>query len=214
MSVTGIINFRYLDTTNCMKFMINWGVDTRGFNLIDKLIAYDRLSVVKKTIKSGDIVLDFGCGYQAYLLKYFGDKIKSGVGIDYDVENKKIDNLEFISFTFKDILPFSNRYFNKIVMLAVLEHIEIDQVDILFKEFVRVLNNGGEIVLTTPTKFGKFILETLAYLRVVSREEIGDHKKYYTLKNLEELAKKSKLKLCSYKLFQFGINSAAVFKKI
>jgi len=190
-------------------------MDTRNFNLIDKLVAGMRLGKVLGHVREGDRVLDFGCGSQGYLLRKVSDRIKSGVGLDYDVDDEKIENLEFRKFSFKDKFDFKSASFDKVVMLAVLEHIELNKVEVLFKEFARVLSKGGKVVLTTPTPMSKAILELLAYkLHVISEGEIRDHKKYYRKEDMLMLAKKAGFKLESYNLFQFGINSVAVFKKV
>lgn len=189
-------------------------MDTRNFNLIDKLVARMRLGKVLPLIDEGDEVLDFGCGSQGYLLRNVSEKIKRGVGVDYDVDRADEENLSFRSLKFKDKLPIKDSSFDKVVMLAVLEHIDLNKVEPLFSEFKRVLKKGGKIVLTTPTPMSKPFLELLAYrLHLISEAEIRDHKKYYAKDDMLLLSKKLGLSLESYKLFQFGINSVAVFKK-
>ena len=186
---------------------------TKDFNFIDKFIARWRLSKVIKQIKKGEAVLDFGCGSQGYFLKQISPVIKNGVGLDYEVRNEKIGNLKFASFKFRDQLPFEKETFDKVVMLAVLEHIELDKVKKLFDEYRRVLKKDGRIILTTPTPKSKNILECLAYLNIISRKEIKDHKKYYAKRDVAILAKNSSLKLVGYRLFQLGLNSEAILVK-
>ena len=99
-------------------------------------------------------------------------------------------------------------------MLALIEHIEIASVTKLFRELSRILKPGGKVVLTTPTPFGKVILEFLAFkMHIISAKEVGDHKKYYEKKDLENLAKNYGFKIESYKTFQMGGNSICVLKK-
>jgi len=160
-------------------------MDTKNFNIVDRLIAKMRLSKVLPYIDKEDVVLDFGCGNQGYFLNYISPMINKGVGIDYDVENKTEGNLFFKKFIFKNVLPFEDKSFDKVVMLAVLEHIETNKVELLFKELKRVLKNNGKIILTTPTPCSKLILEFLAYkLHIISESEIRDHKKYYREEDL------------------------------
>jgi cyclopropane fatty-acyl-phospholipid synthase-like methyltransferase len=194
--------------------MINLVVATNNFNIVDKIIAYFRLSQVKRLIDKGDSVMDFGCGTQGYFLKYVSETINTGLGLDYEVENQKVGNLEFKRFHFKDTLPIKDKTFDKAVMLAVMEHINLDEVDRVFKEFHRVLKEDGQIILTTPTPLSKPLLELLARLNIISRNEIQDHKKYYSFKDMEAVATRNKLKLVSYRLFQLGLNSVAILEKI
>lgn len=188
-------------------------MDTKNFNIVDRLIAEMRLSKVLPYVEKGDVVLDFGCGNQGFFLNYVSPVIKKGVGIDYDVDNKTNSNLLFKKFIFENRLPFKDESFDKVIMLAVLEHVETNKVDLLFKELKRVLKNNGKIVLTTPTPPSKPILEFLAYkLHIISENEIRDHKKYYCKKDVQKLIERCNLKIISYKLFQFRLNSCIIIQ--
>lgn len=192
--------------------MINLVVATKDFNTIDKLIAFLRSSRIKKYIRNKDRVLDFGCGSQGYFLKYVKEIIDEGIGLDGEVNNENYENLVFIKFNFKNKLPDDMGKFDKIVMLAVLEHIEVNNVDKLLSEFKKVLSDNGQVILTTPTPMSKPLLKFLAKLKIINEDEIADHKKYYSKSDITEMAKKNKLKLVSYKLFQMGFNSEIVFE--
>lgn len=193
--------------------MINLVVGTKNFNKIDKIVASWRLGQVVNLIKKNDEVLDFGCGSQGFLLRLLENKIKKGVGVDDEVEKEKGGKLEFINFRYSSKLPKNLGLFDKVTMLAVLEHVEPLKINNLISEFKKVLKVKGKIVITTPTPRSKPILELLAKLGVISRVEIRDHKKYYDKKDLLSLAKANRLKLVSYQLFLLGLNSVAVFEK-
>lgn len=189
-------------------------MDTKNFNFVDRVVARYRLSKVLRFVENDDEILDFGCGARSYLLELSKGKIKYGVGIDYDADNKKNENIEYLKQKVKTKLDFKNNSFNKIYMLAVLEHIEPKKIEKLFLEFKRVLKKNGKIILTTPTPRSKWLLELLAYrLQIISKEEIADHKKYYDKSEIEKLGKKVGLKTCGYELFFGGLNSYAIFKK-
>lgn len=187
---------------------------TKDFNIVDEVIAKWRLSKVTGEIGKNDEVLDFGCGHQGYFLKYISANIKSGMGIDYDAPEKNAGNIKFKKFKYVDKLPLENSSFDAVVMLAVLEHIDLDKVKLLFSEFNRVLRQRGKIILTTPTKLSKPLLELLAGFKIINRGEIADHKKYYSKNDVVKLASKTGFKIVSYKLFQLGFNSVAVLKKV
>lgn len=189
---------------------------TKEFNLLDKLISWMRLGKVLPYVETDDIVLDFGCGHQAYLLSHIKEKIKKGVGIDYDSKSYKLSsNIEVRNFHFTEKFPFLDKSFDKVFVLAVIEHIDIPKVSKLFREFNRVLKPGGKVVLTTPTLIGKVILEFLAFrLGIISKEEVGDHKKYYQKKDLEILAKNYGFVIEKYTTFQLGGNSLCVMRKL
>ena len=185
---------------------------TKDFNLIDLFIARIRMSKVAGFVKNGDNILDFGCGNQSLLLETMNNKLKSGIGVDYDTENRKKGNVEYVRFKFLNKLPFKNDFFDKVFLLAVLEHIDPNNVKILFNEFYRILKPKGIIILTTPTPHSKKILEFLAYkLHLISETEVRDHKMYYDRKKIEDLI--PNLQIINYELFGFGLNSLCVIKK-
>jgi len=183
-------------------------MDTKNFNFIDKIVAKMRMGKVLPYINHGDVVLDFGCGNKSFLLSTVSSEIRFGVGLDYDVQNKKEKNIEYIKYKFNGKLPFKDKYFDKIFLLAVLEHIEPNKINGLFLEFKRILKKNGFIILTTPTPKSKWLLELLAYkLHIISEREIRDHKKYYNKNDLLTLIRKIKLNFRDYKKFQLGLNS-------
>lgn len=189
-------------------------MDTKNFNIIDRVIAKLRLGEVLSCIRKNDEVLDFGCGHKSFLLENVSGIISKGFGLDYDVENRTEKNIEYIKYKFKGCLPFKDNKFDKIFLLAVLEHIEVGKVQKLFLEFKRILKDNGKIILTTPTPRSKVVLEFLAYrLGVISSAEIKDHKKYYDKKEIEKLAKKCGLKLSKYRLFEITLNSYGILEK-
>lgn len=186
---------------------------TRNFNLLDHWIAMWRLRKIRSYISGSDTILDFGCGYNATLLRSLTNKIKSGIGIDYDVANSSVGkNIRIMNFRFADTLPFHAGQFDKIFMLAVLEHFDRKQSVTLLKEFRRILKKSGQLIMTTPTPASKPILDFLANkLHLISRTEISDHKHYYSPEDLSVLTHRTKFTLQSYETFQCHLNSLAVF---
>jgi SAM-dependent methyltransferase len=61
-----------------------------------------------------------------------GVRIDGGISIDFEFEN----------------LPFENGSFDRIVILAVLHHISIDERAILYKECMRILAPGGRLIIS------------------------------------------------------------------
>jgi ubiquinone/menaquinone biosynthesis C-methylase UbiE len=186
---------------------------TKDFNALDMFICRWRSGVARRQVRPGDTVLDFGCGHQAMFLRSVQEWIKHGVGIDYDADaGQPAPNIELRRFHFKDRLDFPDATFNVVSILAVLEHIPLGQVDVLFREFSRVLAPGGRILITTPTPAAKPVLDFLAFkLHVISEPEIADHQHYYSESDLEALAGRHGLKVTTYRKFLFGFNCFASF---
>ena len=188
---------------------------TKDFNALDLLICRWRSRIVRRFIRSGDTVLDFGCGHQAVFLRSVQKDLKLGIGLDYDATpGRPAANLEIQQFHFKDRFEFPDRTFDRITILAVLEHIPPDQVGVLFREFHRILKDDGCVLLTTPTPASRPLLEFLAFkLKIISVPEIADHQHYYSRDDIAALASREGYACSTYATFQFGLNSFASFTK-
>ena len=105
-----------------------------------------------------------------------------------------------------------NTHFDTIVCLAVIEHIEFDEVFKIFYKFKKILNREGRIFLTTPTKMAKPVLEFWAFLGVIDRGSIVEHKHNWSKKEIYQLANETGFVIKRFKKFQLGFNQLAVFE--
>lgn len=154
-------------------------------------------------------LLDIGCGWDYRLLKTVRPFIKSGVGIDFKVENHEDDIIKTMPLTITDHLPFASASFDVVTMLAVLEHLA-DPLSMM-KETERVLKKGGRLVLTVPSKIAKPVLEFLAYrIGIVSVAEIRDHKQYFDYDELKKLFSQTDMSIEYHCYFQLGMNNYCV----
>jgi len=96
--------------------------------------------------------------------------------------------------------------FDVIVSLAVIEHITPDEVKSIFYKFKAALKPEGLILLTTPSPASKRVLEILAFTGLLDKENIKEHKHYWTKSELYELANSTGFNVELYKKFQFGFN--------
>jgi cyclopropane fatty-acyl-phospholipid synthase-like methyltransferase len=188
---------------------------TRDFNALDLFICRWRSRIVRRHLRPGTTLLDFGCGHQALFLRAVEADLAHGTGLDYDAEPGRLSpKLELSNFRFRDRFEYPDGHFGQITILAVLEHIPLDQVDVLFREFRRILAPGGRILLTTPTPAAKPLLEFMAFrLKIISQPEIADHKHYYSEANLRALAMRHDLRVVAHEKFLFGFNGFAAFEK-
>ena len=111
-----------------------------------------------------------------------------------------------------DHAPMENKTFDTIVALAVIEHIDIPDVFAVVGKFKPKLKPGGTIFLTTPTRMAKPVLEFLAFINMVDKENIEEHKHYWNKKEIYELAVKNGFEIKEYRKFQFGFNQFAVLQ--
>ncbi len=156
--------------------------------LIDKFLQNYRFKQVRPFLL-GD-VLDFG-GNRGELGKYVKGKYSA---VNYDHSTME------------------SAGYDTIVCLAVIEHIDLPEVFEIFKKFKNILKKNGRIFLTTPTRTAKSILELMAFVGVIYKENIADHKHYWRKKEIYALAEKNGLVIKKYKKFQFGFNQLAVLE--
>ncbi len=147
---------------------------------LDHIIAYVRISAIKREIVQGGKLLDLGCGYNGELLQELSGQISGGTGIDLSVNPKT----KLMKGRVDQKLPLESNTFDAVSALAIIEH--VDYPEIMLNESYRVLKPGGKLLITTPSLMGKLPLEIMAYLGLISKAEIDDHKRYYTRSSLRQ----------------------------
>lgn len=154
--------------------------------LFEKLLQNFRFNRVKNLL-IGD-VLDFG-GNQGELNPF--------VKGNYTIVNY-------------DHSPMEGKQFDTIVFLAVIEHIDVSEVYLIFDKFSKHLKKRGKILITTPTPKSKWILELLAAIGILDKQNIDEHKHYWDKKDIVDLANKNGFKVIEYKNFQLGFNQFVI----
>lgn len=181
------------------------------FNLLDRIIRDLRLKEIKPYLTAGSVICDLGCG-DGSVLRHLSTKIQYGYGIDKKISDQKEGNLSFIRGDITKPLPFDDGIFDSIISLAVLEHLEFP--DFVFQEARRKLKEGGIFILTTPAPLSKILLEFLAFkLKIISSEEIKEHKHYYSKQELCTLLEKHGFNVLKLKSFCLGFNIMAIGQK-
>lgn len=183
--------------------------------LFENILQWLRFSKVASYIKNNSELLDMGCGYQMSFLYYLDEKIKRGVGIDVSVnKNKKSKNINYFISRVDQKINAPVGKFDCVTSLAVIEH--VTNPGIMLKEAYRLLRKDGVLIITTPSKYAKPILEFLSFkLHLVSPDEISDHKRYYDIDSLKkEIVSAGFKKDCvKTKYFQCGVNILAIAVK-
>ncbi len=180
----------------------------------EKILRRFRLGRILPYINDGDILLDVGCGWEARALQFLAPKISHGFGMDRKVERPTAlpPNVELITGLFTEgAWPIADASCHKVLMLAVLEHIEPELLPIVFANIERVLKKSGRLILTVPTPPSQPVLEFLAYrIGMINAAEIRDHKVYYDRDLLQKTLGENRFQIETYKTFQFGLNSLCV----
>ena len=136
----------------------------------------------------------------------------TGDVLDFGGNDGELEQLVKGSYTCVnyDHTPMMGKTFDTIVALAIIEHLSVEDVHAVFEQFKKSLNPNGHIFLTTPTVMAKPVLDTLAALNLVDRENIAEHKHYWTHQDLIDLANKTGFVIKKYNLFQLGFNQLAL----
>ena len=177
-------------------------IDTKG-KWMERFLQKKRFGKIYKYIK-GDSILDFG-GNKGELEKYYLNKLVLPYDpyeyYNYYLKYKCCNNIKELG---------EEGLFDNIVSLAVIEHIEYDNVFPIMRKLTKYLKPKGRIIITTPTKLSILPLEIMSRLGVTDRKNIEEHKHYWSKKELFELADNLDLKVRLYKKFQFGMNQLIV----
>ena len=181
---------------------------------VDKFIRYirKRKALEKLTLLPNQTILDVGCGRQAFLGWEIKNKIKKYIGLDLTVPNVTVGNLTLVKtdiFSLKQKL--SGQKCDTIVGLAIIEHLENPEK--FLKDCYFLLKKSGNLVLTTPPPYTDFLLKLLAKIGVIDKKEIDDHKTYFTVDTLAEVAKNIGFTIESKEKFLFGLNTILVARK-
>ena len=182
---------------------------------LEKLLRRLRLRRIFPYIEKKDVVLDVGCGWEAKALRALAPLIAKGYGMDLKVEKEDVpQNISLFDQRFEKQWPLQDSSCDKAIMLAVLEHIDPDQVPVVLTNIHRHLKSDGRLILTVPTPASQPLLEFLAYkLKIINEDEIRDHKVYYDNELLEKVLSENGFKIIKYKRFQLGMNSFCVAEK-
>lgn len=178
---------------------------------LDNIFRNLREKKILRFISKNDTLCDLGCGSNGSLLYFLANNIKEGVGVDYSVRPHKLANLTFIKANLEKKLKLNPNKFDVVTVLAVLEH--LNKPENLLNEAYRVLKKNGKLILTTPSKLSKPILEFLARLNLINRRHIKEHKNYFSKKELTDLLKNAGFKDIKVSAFEFGMNNLAIAKK-
>ncbi len=156
---------------------------TRGHGLLEPLLARLRARRANQLIPSAlrrGRILDIGCGSSPYFLShtYFAEKY----AVDQLPPAPEARGIAWhqLDLNRSPELPFPDQFFSAVSLLAVAEHLDPSALELLFQEIYRVLEIGGRVVLTTPSARADPLLKFLARLRLVSPEEIAEHKYAYS----------------------------------
>ena len=176
---------------------------------VDDLLRLFRFRKIKAHIPEGAVLVDLGCGHEAYMLRHLKGHISEGWGFDKDVAVTDEGDVHIRSFTLAETIEREEASADVVTLCAALEHFPDDVA--IIREARRVLKHNGAVIVTVPSIFAMPILEVLAFLRIISPEEIRDHKRYYTPAILRKVCLDAGFREdeITTRYWQFGVNCFA-----
>lgn len=180
---------------------------------LETILREIRFYMASKYIPLNSTVADFGCGYHGELLNKISKNIKNGTGYDISVTETALhSNIKLYKADINKRISSDSLKFDCITTLAVLEHVL--NPNNYIKKLVTKLKPKGLLIITTPHVRSKKILEVLSlWLGLISKDEILDHKNYFTESTLKKVILSNKLKVVDLKTFELGLNILCVAKK-
>jgi SAM-dependent methyltransferase len=195
---------------------------TRGHGTLERFLAARRCSVADRLIpdslRDGRLV-DVGCGSYPFFLSRvrFAEKIGIERPLADGAPRASAPGVTVLAHDLEteDALPLATASAHVVTMLAVFEHITPTRLLVLLREIHRVLVRGGMYVLTTPPVWTTPILRGMARARLVSAEEIEEHKVQYTARQVLELLGRSGFdrRRIQWGYFEMGLNLWATATK-
>lgn len=189
------------------------GNGRQRFNPLDRFLRRRRAQALAAVIPPGSRVLDVGCGTENWLVRSSEKWDDNSLGIDPELDERFVDRRgrrEVIA----DVSHRDPAGFDTVTSLAVVEHLPVDAVRSHLRSIRDVLCPDGRLVLTTPTPRSRPVLEFLAYrLRIISAQEIRDHRHYYDREELVDLLHAVGFDRIEHDSFQFGLNQRVVARR-
>ncbi|MDR3404293.1 MAG: class I SAM-dependent methyltransferase [Chthoniobacter sp.] len=183
-----------------------------GVSWVDRFGVWLSQRAIRLCLPAGDAleVVELGCGYRAKLLVALRDRLRRGVGVDFQIDPALHGTAPFTFFEgpIEDTLPkLGAGEFDVVMLISVLEHLSAPLAAL---ESARaLLKPGGVLLINVPTWRGKAFLEFSAFrLGLSPKVEMDDHKMYYDKRDLWPLLVKAGFRpsRIALRYHKFGLN--------
>ena len=176
---------------------------------LDRRLQAERIRRVRP-YASGARVLDIGCADGA-LFRLLDASLSGGVGIDQDPVPASTPKYRYVQGDFPAALPGGEQY-DLVTALAVVEHIPERDQPAFAAACLKVLKDGGRLVMTVPSSRVDDLLRVLKAIRFV--DGMADHQHYgFEPGHVPTTFKAAGFALERHSTFQLGLNNLFVFRK-
>ena len=178
--------------------------------LLSPFLRSRRITAVGQFLGQGPL-LDIGCGTGALARNVDSTRY---LGVDQDEESIAIARKLFPAHRFLTLTDFAqsqnDNQFERIVGLAVIEHIEDPQKWLAWLR--TLLKPGGQIVLTTPDPSVRWLHEIGGRIGLFSREGAREHRELINRDRMIQLAETSGFRVRHFRRFLSGCNQLFVLE--
>jgi len=178
--------------------------------LLSPFLERRRMNEVMKHV-SGNIILDYGCGY-GKLVAAFPGKIYTGIDIDDTVieyAKRLHSNKENVQFYALSDFRLQDHKYDSIIMAAVIEH--LDEPAHTLQHLKDTLTEGGRIIITTPTPLANEILKLGSNFGLFSKD-VEQHQSLLRKQDFIDISQMTGLTLKYYGRFEIGLNQIVVYE--
>lgn len=178
----------------------------------DRLLQAWRIRAAAAYIPPGSRVLDIGCADGA-LGRLLRSRIQDYVGIDPEVSRPSHESgYSLHRGWFPQDLPDTTP-FDIIILLAVVEHFEPEDLPCLAEGCVQMLRPSGRVILTTPSPSVDALLKLGVCLCMIDGMSLDQHH-HFDPKEVPPLFSSRGMRMRVCRRFQLGLNNLFVFDKL
>jgi SAM-dependent methyltransferase len=195
-----------------MSARANEAYGQHGVSWVDRFGVWLSQRAIRRRLPAGNDleIIELGCGWRAKLLVGLRDRMRRGVGVDFQIDPalRKLEPFTFFEGPIEETLPkLGENCFDVVMLISVLEHLADPFAAI--ESARRLLKPGGVLLINVPTWRGKFFLEFSAFrLGLSPKVEMDDHKMYYDKRDLWPLLVKAGFppSRIALRYHKFGLN--------